>query len=84
MRSAPPWPSGTSCAERSNRIPVPARERLLFGTAPTFQLALDRDGMGDALEFLMPYQTNGAASRRIAAERARVVFPDAPFEGGAR
>jgi hypothetical protein len=78
------WPSGTPCAERSDLLPVPPREGFLLCSAPTFQLALDGDCIGDPLEFLMPHQTNGPASRRIAAKRARVVLPDAPVEGGAR
>jgi hypothetical protein len=72
------WPSGTPCAERSDLLPVPPREGFLLCSA------LDGDGIGDPLEFLMPHQTNGPASRRIAAKRARVVLPDAPVEGGAR
>src|SRR5258707_12628863 len=63
---------------------VAANQRFFLRPPPAFELTLGRDGIGDAVEFLVEDELHRAARRRIAAKAALVVLGNAPLQRVAR
>jgi hypothetical protein len=54
------WQPGAATRQLTDFAPIGAQQSVFLGAAPAFDLALDRNSVGDTLKMLRPNENYGA------------------------